>query len=63
MLSISGQYAEEEILDNNENSKNFDEFITILGINFSVRAQLGGGRGGRGSGSGIQLQKEGDESL
>ena len=29
-----GQYTEEEILDNNENSENFDEFLTILGQDF-----------------------------
>ena len=26
-----GQYTEEEILDNNESSHNFEEFLTILG--------------------------------
>ena len=26
-----GQYTEEEILDNNEHSENFEEFLTILG--------------------------------
>ena len=26
-----GQYTEEEILDNNDHSENFDEFLTILG--------------------------------
>ena len=31
ILFSSGQYTEEEILDNNENSESFDEFLTILG--------------------------------
>ena len=26
-----GQYTEEEILDNNDHSENFNEFLTILG--------------------------------
>ena len=26
-----GQYTEEEILDNNDHSESFDEFLTILG--------------------------------
>ena len=30
---FQGQYTEEEIFDNNENSQNFEEFLTILGKN------------------------------
>ena len=31
MYVKEGQYTEEEILDNNESSRQFDEFLSVLG--------------------------------
>lgn len=36
-----GQYTEEEILDNNENSYLFNEFLSILGDTVSLKGSYG----------------------
>ena len=35
-----GQYTEEEILDNNESSQQFDEFLSILGERVRLKGML-----------------------